>query len=68
MKKIKDWIINKLGGHTEEEYREGKATSFASGQRFANVGMLEFLKELNGKSAEEWCDEAWKFITSKVNG
>lgn len=60
--KLRKWIINKLGGVTEEQlhnmikHHEAKEWYL----------MKDKAKSLYGKNPEEWCESMWVYIMQKI--
>ena len=60
MKKIKDYFIRLFGGHTSEEL----TTAYKNGRTDIIVQFHDYLKELNGLNADEWCHKVWTCVNN----
>lgn len=58
-------LIKKLGGFTEEECLEKCNRSYQIGVESSLTEVREYMKELNGLCAEDWCDNVWRFVDEK---
>lgn len=65
MKKLKEKIIDLLGGVTKEKTAQLCNTCVSIGRYSAFKSMEHFMRDINGAEAEEWCDLAWKFVQEK---
>lgn len=63
---IRKWLINLLGGYTEQEMRESNCDSAQTGRYEALLQVRAYMREINGEDAETWCDLAWKYVTRKI--
>lgn len=70
VKKIKTWLIHRLGGLTVSESRENLPTNFSFGAYFgahtALYAVKEYADSLNGKPADEWCKLVYKQICKQL--
>lgn len=57
-REFKCWLIHKLGGYTEYDYRKefvrGKANSYST--------ILKYMQDLYGTPADEFCENVYKFV------
>ena len=66
MNKIKTILIHRLGGVTKEELKDERISYVKKGFRIEATAIQCELRDLNGLSAEEWCDAAWKYVAERV--
>jgi hypothetical protein len=66
MNKIKTAIIHWLGGVTAQELKDAKISCFKRGYRIEATAIQCEMRDLNGLSAEEWCDAMWKYVAERV--
>ena len=60
MKKIKDYFIHLFGGHTTEEL----TTAYKNGRMDFIVQVHDYMRELNGLNADEWCHKVWTYVNN----
>nr|DAL51484.1 MAG TPA_asm: hypothetical protein [Caudoviricetes sp.] len=61
-KKIKTWLIHRLGGVTESEKRKSNKKIFRLGMNGACIDIRDYADSLYGKPADEWCKLMYEFI------
>lgn len=61
-KKIKTWLIHRLGGVTESEKRKSNKKNFRLGMNGACIDIRDYADSLYGKPADEWCELMYEFI------
>lgn len=66
MKKIKDFIIRKLGGITHDENVQNQVNCHALGSYITAFRIREYMQSLNGKPPEEWCRNAYDMVDKLV--
>lgn len=66
-KKIKTWLIHRLGGVTVSEMRQSNFNSACLGSYKALAIIKEYADSLNGKPADEWCELVYKQICRQLD-
>lgn len=64
-KKIKTWLIHRLGGVTESEMRQSNFNSACFGACKALAIIKEYADSLNGMPADEWCKLMYEYICGR---
>jgi hypothetical protein len=65
MKKIKDFIVHMLGGHSQEEYRRHAQEAYDKGVKDSYMNTKQFADALYGYTADEWCRNLYEYLTKK---
>lgn len=66
MKKIKDFIIRKLGGITRDENVQNQVNCHTLGSYITAFRIREHMQSLNGRPPEEWCRNAYDMVDGLV--
>ena len=61
MKKIKDWIINRLGGYTRAKMESCQTIS----RQMVWYDCKKYAESLYGENADEWCRKMYEYIERK---
>lgn len=64
-KKIKTWLIHRLGGVTESEKRKSNKKIFRLGMNGACIDIRDYADSLYGKPADEWCKKMYEYICGR---
>lgn len=67
IKRIKAWIIHRLGGETKTESITSDRKAFESGVLTTLVNIRVFADRMNGISADEWCKRMYGYITTNLD-
>lgn len=65
-KKIKTWLIHRLGGVTESESQKSDYNSACIGIYAALRDIKDYADSLNGMPADEWCELVYKKICRQL--
>ncbi len=66
-KKIKTWLIHRLGGVTASESQERGIDRSFVGAYVALTIIKKYSESLYGKSADEWCELVYKQICRQLD-
>lgn len=62
MRKIKNFFIHLLGGHTGEDYRN----AFKRGGYYTLLSVECEMRANYGKPPMEWCNNVWKYVNDLI--
>lgn len=65
-KKIKTWLIHRLGGVTVSEKRKNNKKIFRLGMQGACIDIRDYADSLYGKPADEWCKLMYECICEQL--
>lgn len=65
-KKIKTWLIHRLGGLTVAESKASDKAGLQSGTYVTLISLKLFADRMNGLPAEEWSRRMYQHITDSI--
>lgn len=64
--KFKNWIIHRLGGVAENEFKQEGCHTFDVGTYVTLTSLRDYARDLNGLSADEWCRRMYAHIDDSI--
>ena len=64
---MRNRLIKILGGYTNSELIQFGLDSVECGKYDALLSIVSYMRSINGKSSDEWCDLVWNTVSARLD-